>query len=133
MPLATSAACLPRQIGAPVVARGRAHQHAHRHLVCCGRPQWVWMSREVSPEVPDTSVLLFLRYVHVRSDRVAGHCGHDDGGRSIAAAGEPSSGGVGWAGLTLWELCGTAGGLWALLEGKTESALNVLEVRSSSN
>jgi hypothetical protein len=67
MPLATSAACLPRQIGAPVVARGRAHQHAHRHLVCCGRPQWVWMSREVSPEVPDTSVLLFLRYVHVRS------------------------------------------------------------------
>jgi hypothetical protein len=64
---------------------------------------------------------------------LAGHCGHDDGGRSIAAAGEPSSGGVGWAGLTLWELCGTAGGLWALLEGKTESALNVLEVRSSSN
>ena len=54
MPLAISAACLPRQIGAPVVARGRAHQHAHRHLVCCGRPQWVWMSREVSPEVAST-------------------------------------------------------------------------------
>jgi hypothetical protein len=41
----TSLACQRRQIGAPVVARGRAHQDSHRHLACRGRLQWVWMSR----------------------------------------------------------------------------------------
>jgi hypothetical protein len=46
--------------------------------------------------------------------------GHDGG---------PSGGGgAGWAGPARWELWG-AGGLWALLEGKTESTLKVVTFR----
>jgi hypothetical protein len=48
-------------------------------------------------------------------------------GREMATAdGGPSGvGGAGWAGLTRWELWGAAGGLWALLEGKTEIGGNL--------
>jgi hypothetical protein len=50
----------------------------------------------------------------------AGRDGHD---------GDPSGvGGAGWAGLTCWELWGAAGGLWALLEGKTEIGGNCLTI-----
>jgi hypothetical protein len=52
---------------------------------------------------------------------------HAEAGRRDGHDGGPSGvGGAGWAGLTWWELWGAAGGLWALLEGKTEIGGNCL-------
>ena len=59
----TTLECRRRQIGAPVLARGRAHQHLHRHFAWLAAAQWLWMSREMGPEVLRTSVLVLLRYV----------------------------------------------------------------------
>jgi hypothetical protein len=51
-------------------------------------------------------------------DRMAAGRGRGAGGRDGHDGGPSSS--AGWAGLTWWELWGAAGGLWALLEGKTD-------------
>jgi hypothetical protein len=48
-----------------------------------------------------------------------GRDGHDGGPSGVGGAGC-------WAGLTCWELWGAAGGLWPLLEGKTELRGKVL-------
>jgi hypothetical protein len=61
----TSRACRRRQIGAPVVARGRAHQHDHGHLASLRpRPAVAVDEREVGPVVGTSVHVLVLYYMY---------------------------------------------------------------------